>query len=214
MEESGPSLLCLYAHFLSWRTSETNSRTYSYTFSHLRTHKHAHTFTLWYTLCFFYSLSLSRTQSTSTLYAQMATAISSVCFSTLAALLTVGTFDANIKEVTGSAQSRFSMITCTISGATWLQSKRCNLFLFYLEMKETISSRQKYNYWKSALSVYLSFCLPPTPAPPTPLATDIHNCCGMYLRRWQYFFAMGDNMCRKTRHILSQLKCCCTSTET
>ena len=33
---------------------------------------------------------------------------------TLAALLIVGTFDANIKEMTGSAQSLFSMVTCTV----------------------------------------------------------------------------------------------------
>ena len=65
MEESGPSLLYLYAHFRSWRTSETNSRTYSYTFTHLRTHKHAHTCTLWYSSCFFLSLFISASPSPS-----------------------------------------------------------------------------------------------------------------------------------------------------
>ena len=221
MEESGPSLLYLYAHFLSWRTSETNSRAYSYTFTHLRTHKHAHTCTLWYSLLFFLSfsfslsLSLSHTQSTSTLYAQMATAICSVCFGTLAAFLTVGTFDANIKEGTDSAQSRFSTITCALSGTTWLQ--QANVATCFCS---TSKWRKHYRVINSTiienlpcLSIRLSAPHPhphPTPPPSTQTHTTVVACifAGDNILRWATIF-----MCRKTRHILSLLKCCFTSTE-
>ena len=126
-------------------------------FSHVRTHTYVYMLTLWYSLSFSLSLSPSFTnnpQSMSTLYTQMAMSVSKVLQTS--GSLTVSTFAINIKEMTDSAQSCFLMITCTLWGTKMAAVSKCsNLFLFYLtiKLKKTVLYCQKYNYWKSALSV-------------------------------------------------------------
>ena len=87
---------CVCTHFLSWYKNETNSLTHSYTFTLLHTHTH----TLWYSLSL--SHSLSHTQSA--IHGHFVRLNGNVSiqqfFGTLPALLSVGTFDADTKEMT------------------------------------------------------------------------------------------------------------------
>ena len=161
--------------FLSWQKSETNSCTHSYTFTHLRAHTHARAHAHNVILSFFFlsfSLSLSPTQSTIHVHFVRwnGTVSFQRFFGTLAALLNVGTFDTNIQT-----SKRWLDWFCSVPVFDEhlhlmrynmaAVSKSFNLFLFCLKikLKKPLSHRQKYNCWKSALSVYVSLSPPPRP---------------------------------------------------
>ena len=168
MDVSGPSLLCLYS--LSELTQEWNK------LCTLKIWMAMLVSTFFFFLSFFFFFFFSPH---------------------FGGLADCPTFDANIKVMTNSAQSCFSMITCTLWGTTW-QTLPLTFVLSQNKVKENFIVSSKIQLLKVC-----PVCLPPPPPPPPTLQTShTHNCCSRYRRRWQCV-PMGDNMCRERWHILA-----------